>query len=246
MKIWHSVVLSFAISQCVCADEAVHWSYEGVGNPSQWGKLKPEFVMCEIGKNQTPINLIESDMIEAELSPLQFIYQNAISSVINNGHTIQVDYPQGSTITVDAKTFKLVQFHFHAPSENQINGKTFPLELHLVHKDDNGALAVIGVMFDVGNENSLIDTIWKSVSEKPNESVKLSQEINPLNLLPEIKDYFRFNGSLTTPPCSEGVRWFVMKKPLTVSPAQVQQFKGWIKHDNARPLQTINARPILK
>jgi len=246
MKVWYGVVLSFAISQIVCADEAVHWSYEGVGNPAQWGKLKPEFAMCDMGKNQTPINLSESDMIEAELSPLQFIYQNGISSVINNGHTIQINVPEGNSITVDAKTFKLVQFHFHSPSENQINGKTFPLELHLVHKSDAGELAVIGVMFDVGNANALLETIWQNVSGKVDESVKLSQEINPINFLPENKDYFRFNGSLTTPPCSEGVRWFVMKKPLTVSPAQIQQFKGWMKHDNARPLQTINARPILK
>lgn len=245
MKVWHGVVLSLAISNVVNAGEAGHWNYQA-GNPEQWGKLKSDFILCDIGRNQTPINLVENEMIEATLSPLQFSYQNALSSVVNNAHTIQVDYPQGSSITIDGKTFNLLQFHFHAPSENQINGKTYPLEAHLVHKDGIGALAVIGVMFDVGNPSELLGTIWKNASEKVNEPTKLTQEINPMNLLPEDKSYFRFNGSLTTPPCSEGVRWFVMKKPLTASPEQIHQFKALMKHENARPLQPVNARPILK
>jgi carbonic anhydrase len=245
MKVWHGVVLSLAISNVVNAGEVGHWSYQG-GNPEQWGKLKPEFILCDIGRNQTPINLVENEMIEATLLPLEFSYQNAISSVVNNGHTIQVDYPQGSSSKIEGKMFNLVQFHFHTPSENQINGKTYPLEVHLVHKDGIGALAVIGVMFEVGNPSELLGTIWKNASEKVNEPTKLTQEINPMNLLPEDKAYFRFNGSLTTPPCSEGVRWFVMKKPLTASPEQIHQFKALMKHENARPLQPVNARPILK
>lgn len=244
MKIRYGL-LSLAISNIVLAD-GIHWSYQGLGNPTQWGKLKPDYILCEIGKNQTPINLVEADMFEAKLSPIEFAYQNAAASVVNNGHTIQINYPQGSSIKIEGQTFHLVQFHFHTPSENQINGKSFPLEAHLVHKNDKGELAVIGVMFEIGNAHELIENIWKKVSSNENEEVKLDQEINPLNLLPEEKSYFRFNGSLTTPPCSEGVRWFVMKKPLTVSQAQIYQFKGWMKHDNARPLQPVNARPILK
>jgi len=245
MKAWHGVVLSLAVSNLVFADD-IHWTYEGLGNPSQWGKLKPDFVLCEIGKNQTPINLVETDMIEAKLSPIEFTYKNAAASVVNNGHTIQVNYPEGSSIKIEGKTFNLVQFHFHTPSENQINGKSYPLEVHFVHKNDKGELAVVGVMFDIGNANELLESIWKKVSSKENEEVKIEQELNISAFLPEEKNYFRFNGSLTTPPCSEGVRWFVMKKPLTISPAQIHQFKGWMKHDNARPLQPVNARPVLK
>ncbi len=245
MKVWHSVALSLAVSNLAFAEE-IHWTYEGLGNPTQWGKLKPDFVLCDIGKNQTPINLVENEMIEAKLPPIEFSYQNAMSNVVNNGHTIQVNYPEGSSIKIEGKTFNLVQFHFHTPSENQINGKSFPLEAHFVHKNDKEGLAVIGVMFEIGNSNELIDIIWKKVSSKENEEVKIEQELNLMGLLPEEKSYFRFNGSLTTPPCSEGVRWFVMKKPLAISQAQIYQFKGWMKHDNARPLQPINARPILK
>lgn len=260
MKAWHGIALSLAISNVADAgmreaiihdsgnheNNDIHWTYEGLGNPLQWGKLKPDFVLCEIGKNQTPINLVETDMIEAKLSPIQFSYQNAMSNVVNNGHTIQVNYPEGSSIKIEGKTFNLVQFHFHTPSENQINGKSYPLEVHLVHKNDKGELAVVGVMFEIGNPSELIEMIWKNASSKINEPTKLAQEINPMNLLPEDKAYFRFNGSLTTPPCSEGVRWFVMKKPLTASPEQIHQFKALMKHENARPLQPVNARPILK
>jgi len=245
MRMLQGFALSLVVSNLAFADD-VHWTYQGVGNPEQWGKLKPDFALCEIGKNQTPINLVENEMIEAELSAIEFAYKNSAATVVNNGHTIQINYPQGSSIKIEGKTFNLVQFHFHTPSENQINGKSFPLEVHLVHKNDKGELAVIGVMFDVGNAHELLDSIWKKVSSKENEEIKLDQEINPMNLLPEEKNYFRFNGSLTTPPCSEGVRWFVMKKPLTASLEQIHQFKGWMKHDNARPLQPVNARPILK
>ncbi len=245
MRMLQGFALSLVVSNLAFADD-IHWTYQGVGNPEQWGKLKPDFALCEIGKNQTPINLVENEMIEAELLAIEFAYKNSAAIVVNNGHTIQINYPQGSSIKIEGKTFNLVQFHFHTPSENQINGKSFPLEVHLVHKNDKGELAVIGVMFDVGNAHELLDSIWKKVSSKENEEVKLDQEINPMNLLPEEKNYFRFNGSLTTPPCSEGVRWFVMKKPLTASLEQIHQFKGWMKHDNARPLQPVNARPILK
>jgi carbonic anhydrase len=245
MKTWHSLALSLAISNIALADD-IHWAYQGLGNPTQWGQLKPDFILCEIGKNQTPINLVETDMIEAKLSSIEFAYKNAAANVVNNGHTIQINYPEGSSIKIEGQTFNLVQFHFHTPSENQINGKSYPLEVHLVHKNEKGELAVIGVMFEVGNAHELIENIWKKVSSKENEEIKIEQELNLMSLLPEQKNYFRFNGSLTTPPCSEGVRWFVMKKPLTVSQAQIYQFKGWMKHDNARPLQPINARPILK
>jgi carbonic anhydrase len=245
MRMLQGFALSLIVSNLAFADD-IRWTYQGLGNPEQWGKLKPDFILCEIGKNQTPINLIENEMIEAELLPIEFSYKNAIASVVNNGHAIQINYPQGSSISIEGKVFNLMQFHFHTPSENKINGKSFPLELHLVHKSDKAEIAVIGIMFDVGNTNEMIDSIWKKVSSKENEEIQLEQELNLMNLLPEDKSYFRFNGSLTVPPCSEGVRWFVMKKPLTASQAQIYQFKGWMKHDNARPLQSINARPILK
>ena len=220
-----------------------HWGYSGEAGPDRWAKLKPEFAACA-GKNQSPINV--SGLIEAQLSPVKFDYQPGGSEVINNGHAIQVNYDAGSGIEVDGTRFDLKQFHFHSPSENQINGKSFPLEMHLVHADKTGNLAVVSVMFAEGKENPAVATAWSQMPKSAGGKNALPGKVSAASLLPASRDYYRYNGSLTTPPCSEGVRWIVMKKPLTVSKQQIETFTKTLGFANNRPVQAVNARPILK
>jgi len=143
-------------------------------------------------------------------------------------------------------TYQLKQFHFHSPSENLIDGKSYPLEGHLVHSDDKGNLAVIGVMFNVGEANPVLSAAWAVMPEKADGKNPLSAPVNAAGLLPSDQDYYRFNGSLTTPPCSEGVTWIVMKQAMTASQAQIDQFSKLMGHPNNRPVQPVNARPVLK
>jgi carbonic anhydrase len=221
-----------------------HWGYEGNDSPEHWGKLSPDYALCSTGKNQSPINITQT--LEAETPKITINYTQGGYEVINNGHTIQVNVNSGSSITLQGHTYQLKQFHFHAPSENEIDGKSYPLEAHFVHADDKGNLAVIGVMFKIGKENSALKKAWANMPAKAGDKAELVHKISAISLLPNNKDYYRFNGSLTTPPCSEGVTWLVMKKPMTVSQAQLEQFTKVMGHPNNRPVQPVNARPVLK
>jgi len=222
---------------------AVHWSYSGDGAPANWGKIDPHFTTCSNGVNQSPIDL--TGFTESELPAIDFKYQLTSSDILNNGHAIQANIKHGSSITVDGKIFDLKQFHFHNPSENKINGKSFPLEAHFVHASEAGELAVVAVMFKEEEENKALAELWAKMPQNVGDK-------NPINaknldaLLPKERDYYRFNGSLTTPPCTEGVRWLVMKKPVTLSKAQIETFKKVMHHHNNRPIQATNARVILK
>ncbi len=222
----------------------VHWGYEGDVAPEFWGSLDPAYEMCSKGKNQSPIDL--TGFIEAELAPIKYIDSGKWHEVINNGHSIQVNCEKGSSIEIDGRVFNLIQFHFHTPSENLINGKSFPMEAHFVHADEDGNLAVVALMFEYGDKNSIIEKIWAKMPEKSGNKNSISSDFSPYSLLPNDRDYYRFNGSLTTPPCSEGVRWFVLKKTVTVSKEQVEKFAKVMGHPNNRPIQPVNARPILK
>jgi carbonic anhydrase len=177
---------------------------------------------------------------------VKFDYKQGGSEVVNNGHAIQVNYDAGSGIEVDGTRFDLKQFHFHSPSENRINGKSFPLEAHLVHADKDGNLAVVSVMFDEGKENPAVGAAWGQMPKSAGGKNALPNKVAATGILPADRDYYRYNGSLTTPPCSEGVRWIVMKKPLTVSKQQIETFQKTLGFANNRPLQAVNARPILK
>ncbi len=223
----------------------VHWGYTGHEGPEFWGDLSNEFAVCKSGKNQAPIDI--DGLTEAELSPIVFHYASTQMDIVNNGHSIQVNYAPGSTITVDNHTFNLLQFHFHTPSENTVKGRYFPMEAHLVHADKDGNLAVVSVLFEDGATNSFIDTVWASMPEKTGETKMIPEvSLNVTDMLPSDKAYYRFNASLTTPPCTEGVRWMVMKVPVTVSKAQAKKFNDVMGGDNNRPVQPVNARPILK
>jgi len=221
-----------------------HWGYTGHTSPEQWGELSPEYQLCASGKNQAPIDL--HALIEADLKPLGITYRPGGEEVVNNGHSIQVNYQPGSTLDVDGHVFELKQFHFHTPSENTIEGESYPMEMHLVHLDESGNIAVIGVMFEEGAENAELAKAWSVMPKQADQKAAPEETLNAAALLPESRDYYRFNGSLTTPPCTEGVTWIVMKEPLTVSPEQVDAFAHVMHHPNNRPVQPVNARPVLK
>jgi len=221
----------------------IHWAYSGEGAPANWGKIDPRFATCSNGVNQSPIDL--TGFTESQLPAIDFNYNLTSSDILNNGHAIQANVKNGSSITVDGKTFDLKQFHFHNPSENNINGKSFPLEAHFVHASKAGELAVVAVMFEEGKENKALAELWAKMPQNVGDKNPIDAK-NLEALLPKERDYYRFNGSLTTPPCTEGVRWLVMKKPVTLSKSQISTFEKVMHHHNNRPIQATNARVILK
>jgi len=221
----------------------VHWGYSGAEGPENWAQLSPDYSACS-GKNQSPIDL--TGFIEADLEPIRIAYRAGGTEILNNGHTIQVSYSPGSKIQVDGFELELKQFHFHAPSENLINGKSFPMEAHLVHADKDGNLAVIAVMLKEGEANKAIEAAWSLMPESTGDRQTLPDALSAEAILPASRDYYRFNGSLTTPPCSEGVRWLVMKEPISVSKEQIERFTHVMHHPNNRPPQPVNARPVLQ
>ncbi len=222
----------------------VHWSYSGNTGPQAWGQLKPEFNACAIGNRQTPINIEDSATLKGPAEPLQFNYQPSNGTVVNNGHTIQVNLQGNNTLTVRGSTYSLLQFHFHTPSEEQVNYRSFAMVAHLVHKNDQGQLAVVAVLLDPGEANALIDKVWTYMPLDVNDEVRMPAGLLDLDeLLPKDQRYYQFMGSLTTPPCTEGVLWMVLKTPTQISPAQLRLFQQ-LYPNNARPVQAVNNRPI--
>lgn len=223
--------------------EDKHWAYTGHGGPAEWGGLDQEFATCKLGKHQSPIDIRGAKA--ADLPAIKFDYKPSPLKVIDNGHTIQVNYAPGSTLEVGGKTYQLVQFHFHKPSEEKIDGKSHDMVAHLVHKDADGKLAVVAVLLDKGGAASpTIDTIWKNLPrEKGKEAAVTNVSVEAAKLLPQDKGYYAFEGSLTTPPCSEGVRWLVLKSPVKIDNAEITEF-GKHYSMNARPTQPLNGRAI--
>ena len=218
-----------------------HWDYSGEGGPETWGHLKPEFAKCSTGQRQSPIDIRGG--IGVQLEPIQFDYRASGFSVIDNGHTVQVNLPAGNTITVLGRRFELLQFHFHRPSEERINGKQHDMVAHLVHQDAEGKLAVVAVLLDRGAAQPLIQAVWNALPLEKNEAQAAPGTIDLNKLLPEDRRYYTYMGSLTTPPCSEGVLWMVMKTPLPVSPEQIDIFAR-LYPMNARPVQQMAGRLI--
>jgi carbonic anhydrase len=222
----------------------VHWAYEGENGPQAWGKLKPDFNLCAIGKRQSPINIEDGNTLQGPAEAVQFAYAPSNATVVNNGHTIQVDVQGENAITVRGSTYRLLQFHFHTPSEEQLNFKRFPMVAHLVHKNSEGQLAVVAVLLDEGLANPLIDKVWTYMPLDNGDRVRMPAGLlNLSELLPTDQRYYQFMGSLTTPPCSEGVLWMVLKQPVTLSKAQFKLFTQ-LYPNNARPVQPINGRAV--
>ena len=216
---------------------AVNWGYEGAMGPESWGN---DFPTCARGKAQAPLNI--KGPFEKALFNVTPDYKNGPLKIINNGHTIQVNVPPGSKLRIDSQPFELVQFHFHRPSEEQINGKPSAMVAHFVHKNSEGRLAVLGVLLKEGNENPGIKTLWTHAPAK--EGPEVSPEgvnFNPGNLLPREYEFYSYEGSLTTPPCTEGVRFFILKSQVNISREQVEAFPF---KKNARPVQPQNGRAI--
>jgi carbonic anhydrase len=215
-----------------------HWDYEGEMGPEHWGK---EFPTCGKGKSQAPLN------IKGPFEKVRFNvvpdYKPGPLKIINNGHTIQVNVVPGSKLRIDGKAFDLLQFHFHRPSEEHINGKPSAMVIHFVHKNDAGELAVLGVLLQEGNENPGIKTLWSYAPPKEGPEVAPDNvAFNPNNLLPREMEFFHYDGSLTTPPCTEKVKFFILKSQVNISKEQITQFPFKM---NARPIQALNDRKIL-
>lgn len=222
--------------------EGGHWTYKDHGGPSEWGSLSADFATCKTGKLQSPIDIRGAKA--ADLPAIRFDYKPSALKIIDNGHTIQVNYAPGSSIDVGGARYELVQFHFHRPSEEKIDGKSFPMVAHLVHKNSAGKLAVVAVLLDKGGASETIDSLWKNIPrEKEKETAVANTTLDVTKLLPENRDYYTFQGSLTTPPCGEGVTWLVLKSPLKIADAQIAAF-GKIYPLNARPVQPLNGRTI--
>jgi carbonic anhydrase len=222
----------------------VHWSYEGETGPQAWGQLKPEFNVCAIGKRQSPINIEESAALQGPAEALQFSYTPSAATVVNNGHTIQVDVQGDNSLTVRGSRYRLLQFHFHTPSEEQINYRRAAMVAHLVHKNDEGQLAVVAVLLEPGASNPLIDKVWTYMPLDAGDRVRMPQGLlNLSELLPTDQRYYQFMGSLTTPPCTEGVLWMVMKETMPIGKGQYKLFTQ-LYPNNARPVQPVNGRTI--
>lgn len=222
--------------------EGKHWSYGGHGGPAQWGELDQAFATCKLGKFQSPIDI--RDAKAADLPAIKFDYKPAPLKVIDNGHTIQVNYAPGSSIDVGGTRYELLQFHFHKPSEEKIDGKSHAMVAHLVHKGADGKLAVVAVLLDKGGANPTINAIWKNLpKQKQKETLVGNVTVDAAKLLPADRGYYAFQGSLTTPPCSEEVRWLVLKTPVKIAESEITAF-GKLYPMNARPTQPLNGRAI--
>ena len=214
-----------------------HWDYEGDMGPARWVK---EFPTCGKGKKQSPLN-IKGPFVKqrVDLAPS---YKAGPLTMLNDGHTIQVNIPAGSKLRIDGVAYDLLQFHFHRPSEEQIDGKPMAMVAHFVHKSAEGKLAFIGVLLKEGNENPNIKTLWSNLPAGEGPPVDVADvSFNPANLLPKELDFWSYEGSLTTPPCTEGVRFFILRTPVNISKEQVNAFPFKM---NARPVQPQNNREI--
>jgi carbonic anhydrase len=218
------------------------WDYGEARGPSHWGELKPEFATCKTGHRQAPIDI--RDPRKVDLPPIKFNYKPSPLHIIDNGHTVMINYTSGSFLSVGEKTYMLKQFHFHRPSEERINGKAYEMSVHLVHENPEGKLAVVAVLLQKGEDNPLVRELWSNLPKQKEKEEDFSNvQIDLMGLLPSSRAYYTFPGSLTTPPCTENVTWFVLKQPVTVSDKEIEQFSRLYRHD-ARPTQPVYDRIV--
>jgi carbonic anhydrase len=221
----------------------VHWGYEGDIGPDRWGDLCPEFAMCKTGRAQSPIDVPSS--ASANPADLIFDYHPSALHIVNNGHSIQANYDADSALRVDGQSYELLQFHFHNPSETTVDGVATPMELHLVHVNGSGEIAVVGVFLAEGAHNAAYAPVFDNMPPTVGEPVTVAGvRVDAAALLPADQTYWRWDGSLTTPPCTEGVKWFMLTAPVELSPNQIAAFKA-LYTGNARPVQPMNGRPFI-
>lgn len=241
------VLKTLGFVACLCGfalAEQAHWGYD---DTSKWGDLDSSFAACKTEKLQSPINIVESKAKKAKTNPnfaVEDSYASKARDIVNNGNTLQVGFDNAGALGFNNKSYELVQLHFHTPSENQVNDKAYPAEVHLVHKDSDGNLLVIGVFVQNGEQNNALEAVLKATPKKLNDTKPLKLKgISLSTLLPSKSAYYTFQGSLTTPPCSGNVTWVVMKDTIQASAKQLEQL-GAILKQNARPTQPINGRAV--
>ncbi|WP_420476532.1 carbonic anhydrase [Noviherbaspirillum sp. ST9] len=217
------------------------WSYEGETGPAKWGKINPAWAKCDSGNRQSPIDI--RDGIRVDLEPIAFEYGASGFNVLNNGHTVQVNLAPGNRFTLTGRTYELQQFHFHRPSEEKVDGRNFDMVAHLVHKDEEGRLAVIAVLIEEGTQHPGVQAVWNNLPLEKFQPLAPVVQFDPAAMLPEKREYYTFMGSLTTPPCDEGVLWIVMKEPIKASKQQLDIFAR-LYPMNARPVQALSGRLI--
>jgi carbonic anhydrase len=235
-----ALLVSVAVAQ---EHAGPHWGYTGPNGPDHWGALEKDFATCQTGQRQSPIDIRPTKVLD--LPPIQFAYHAAPLHIVNNGHTIQVNYAPGSSMTVGGTRYELKQFHFHLPSEEKINGKNYAMVAHLVHAAADGRTAVVAVLLDSGTApNPFVSKIWEHLPahEGPEQDAD-DVQIDLTELLPSNRGYYTFTGSLTTPPCTEDVTWFVLKTPEPIARDQSYVF-GRIFPLNARPTQALHGREV--
>lgn len=238
-----SVALGCSADTKSAGAKPVAWGYAGEIGPEHWGDLSPDYAIAKSGHRQSPIDIRGARV--GDLKPIRFAYRTATVDVVNNGHSIQQDIEPGSWIAVDGKEFALKQFHFHSPSENTIEGRHAEMEMHLVHESADGELAVVALMIDTGAENAAFAPLWRHLPTEVGQRRTSTATVDVSSMLPAARAYFRFDGSLTTPPCTEGVIWLVLESPIELSGRQIAQFRAIIDGNN-RPVQAQYGRPILK
>lgn len=251
MRIERRTFLKTALAGCACCAvrgvdrvmAGAHWSYDGATGPEHWGELAPEFKVCQLGGQQTPINLVHATHGAAEAPG--FAYRAFPLSLVNNGHTVQANAAPGSFLTLDGVRYELKQFHLHHPSEHRVDGRAFDMELHLVHASAEGALAVVGVFIAAGAHNPVLEPVLGHLPASEGGTAEAGVSFDPAGVLPASRESFRYTGSLTTPPCSEGLAWTVFREPVTASPAQIAAFAALFPN-NARPIQKINDRLLIQ
>ena len=242
-----SVFLASAASaQSASLSETLHYGYAYTVDPDHWGSL-PNGAVCASGQEQSPVALTTAGSVQQPVDAPVFHYRTSRVNMRNTGHTVEFAYDAGSTITLGGRDYTLKQFHFHTPSEHTKNGVEYPLELHLVHTDSNGnAAVVVGVLIQEGAVNAALYTAFKNLPKHAEEqSSPVGAVINASALLPHNKSFFHYAGSLTTPPCSEGLKWFVMKNPIEMSDSQLAAYQR-LPHLNPsnRPVQPLNGRTV--
>jgi len=244
-----SVLFVMLILSCACAPQQAqtappHWTYEGEEGPSHWGELDKTYAACGTGKSQSPIDVANPS--EQDLTNISFHYEPSEVNILNNGHTVQVNYDAGSYIELDNVRYNVVQFHYHAPSEHTIDGESFPAELHIVHKSADGNLAVVGILLKEGTENVAYQPFISNLPAEKTDPKDAGVKIDAIDLLPSVQTTFRYSGSLTTPPCTEGVNWLLMTTPVELSMQQLTALDSLFESGNNRPVQPMNERTLIE
>lgn len=241
------VIAALLISSAARAQWKTHWTYEGATGTDHWGDLDPAYAPCKLGKEQSPIDIQTAE--KADLPALQFEYKSEpLKYLINNGYTIRVNYHDapgtGSALIVDGKRYQLTQFHFHHPSEEYVHGKPYEMEAHFMHQAADGKVAGVVVFLKAGAANPTVQQLWDHMPKAESKELEIAGvEVNPSALLPRDGSYYVYTGSVTAPPCTEGVDWFVLKTPVEISSAQIAAFAELYPHD-VRPLQPLNRRIV--